>query len=125
MRVKPNSIPAWKAVLCLKHYRTDLDVFTIPAPWTGLTVVTGLDHNSCVLVDHYDGAVARLIDMPFADLKDDMQEALNMVANDWSIVETRLKAAEFSGDAGKWAKVTLSSTASGLAGWEYRTSLLA
>src|SRR5450631_1084438 len=31
----------WKTVLCLKHYRPDLDVFTIATPPTGLTVVTG------------------------------------------------------------------------------------
>ena len=33
----------WKTVLCLKHYRPDLDIFTVAAPWSGLTVVTGLD----------------------------------------------------------------------------------
>jgi len=82
----------WKTVLCLKHYRPDLDVFTIAAPWTGLTVVTGLDPASQVLVDRYDEAVARFIDLPFSALKDDMQGVLNMVPNDWAVVEARLTA---------------------------------
>ncbi len=83
----------WKVVLCLKHYRPDLDVFTIAAPWTGLTVVTGLDRKSRVLADRYDDAVARFIDMPFSDIEGRHDEALNLVANDWSVVEARLKAA--------------------------------
>ncbi len=33
----------WKTVLALKHYRPDLDIVTIAAAPTGLTVVTGLD----------------------------------------------------------------------------------
>lgn len=82
----------WKTVLCLKHYRPDLDVFTIAAPWTGLTVVTRLDPKSRVLVDRYEEAVARFIDLPFAGVKDDMHEALNMVPNDWAVVEPRLGA---------------------------------
>jgi tetratricopeptide (TPR) repeat protein len=82
----------WKTVLCLKHYRPDLDVFTIAAPWTGLTVVTGLDAGSRVLVDRYDEAVARFIDLPFAEVKDNMHAALNLVPNDWAAVEARLVA---------------------------------
>src|SRR5262249_52007614 len=75
----------WKTVLCLKHYRPDLDVFTIAAPWTGLTVVTGLDPRSRALADCYDEAVARFIDLPFAEVKDDMDERLNMVPSDWAV----------------------------------------
>jgi hypothetical protein len=82
----------WKVVPCLKHYRPDLDVFTIAAPWTGLTVVTGLDPTSRVLEDNYDEAVARFIDAPFADIQDRLDSALNIVSNDWSVVEARLKA---------------------------------
>jgi tetratricopeptide (TPR) repeat protein len=82
----------WKTVLCLRHYRPDLDVFTIAAPWTGLTVVTGLDPSSRVLANNYDEAVARFIDMPFSDIQDRLDSALNIVSNDWNIVEARLKA---------------------------------
>src|SRR5262249_12247348 len=44
----------WKTVLALKHYRPELNVFTIATPWTGLTIVTGVDPASRVLVDNYD-----------------------------------------------------------------------
>ena len=82
----------WKAVLCLKHYRPDLDVFTIATPWTGLTVVTGLDPVSRVLADRYDEAVARFINLPFSEIEGRFDDALNLVPNEWDIVEARLRA---------------------------------
>ena len=82
----------WKTVLCLKHYRPDLDVFTIATPWTGLTVVIGLEPNTPSLADRYDDAVARFMDVPFSDIEKCMGSALNIVPNDWRVVEARLKA---------------------------------
>lgn len=81
----------WKTVLCLKYYRPDLDVFTIATAWTGLTLVTGLDPTSRVLTEKYDEAVARFIDAPFSDIENRLDEAFNIVPNDWSIVQSRLK----------------------------------
>jgi hypothetical protein len=81
----------WKTILCLKHYRPELDVFTIAAPPTGLTVVTGLDPTSRVLTEKYDEAVTRFIDMPFSDIENHLDEALNIVPNDWSSVGYLLK----------------------------------
>ena len=82
----------WKTVLCLKYYRPDLDIFTIATPPTGLTVVTGLNPASRVLADKYDEAVARFIDAPFSEIEGNLDLALNMVANDWRVVEKRLRA---------------------------------
>ena len=82
----------WKVVLTLKHYRSDLDVFTIATPPTGITVVTGLDPTSHVLTDSYEEAIARFIDAPFSDIENRLDDALNIVPNDWRTVETRLKA---------------------------------
>jgi hypothetical protein len=82
----------WKTVLCLKHYRPDLDVFTIATPWSGLTVVTGLDAASRALPDRYDEAVARFIEMSYSDIQNRPEDAFNIVPNDSAIVETRLKA---------------------------------
>jgi tetratricopeptide (TPR) repeat protein len=82
----------WKTVLCLKYYRPDLEVFTIATPWTGLTVVAGLDPTSRVLSENYDEAVARFIDTPFSAIELDLGVALNIVPNEWKPVESRLKA---------------------------------
>jgi hypothetical protein len=73
----------WKVVLCLKHYRLDLDIFTIPAAPAGLTVVTGLDPTSLVLKGKYDEAVARFVDAPFSAVEGVLETELNLVPNDW------------------------------------------
>lgn len=81
----------WKTVLCLEHYRPELDIFTIPTPPTGLTVVTGLDPASRVLTEGYDEAVARFIDTPFSAVETEIETMLNVVPNDWNLVQLRLK----------------------------------
>jgi tetratricopeptide (TPR) repeat protein len=82
----------WKILPCLKAYRPDLEIFTIETAPTGLTVIVGLDPSSGVLADAYDEAVARFIDMPFADIEDRLYAMANVVANDWDLVSDRLKA---------------------------------
>jgi glycosyltransferase involved in cell wall biosynthesis len=82
----------WKTVLCLKHFRPQLDVFTIRTPPSGLTVVTGLDPLSRTLRDRYDEAIDRFARLPFGDIENDLAGALNSVANDWNAVRTRLAA---------------------------------
>jgi glycosyltransferase involved in cell wall biosynthesis len=82
----------WKLVPCLKHYRPDLDVFTIPAPPTGLTVVVGLDPSSRVLLDRYDEAVDRFGGAPYADMVTRQATELNVVTHDWEGVRSRLAA---------------------------------
>ena len=86
----------WKAVLCLKHYRPDLDIFTIATPWTGLTVITGLDPASRILVDRYKEAVEQFVAMPYAKIKNRLEDALNVVPNSWDIVAARLKQANIT-----------------------------
>jgi glycosyltransferase involved in cell wall biosynthesis len=82
----------WKTVLCLRHYRPDLDVFTIATPPTGLTLVTGMDPRSRIFTEGYDEAVGRFVDMPYSDIVNSMEGKLNIVPNDWPLVEARLKA---------------------------------
>ena len=81
----------WKIVLCLKHFRPDLDIFTIATAPTGLTVVSGLDPTSRVLSDNYDVAVARFLDTPFSAIEAIRDVVLNVVPNDWSAVRSRLE----------------------------------
>jgi hypothetical protein len=87
-----NTGDVWKLVLCLKELRPDLEIFTIATAWSGLTLITGLDPSSRVLKDGYDGAVSKFMALPFSAIEDCMEASLNMVANDWTVVETRLKA---------------------------------
>jgi len=89
----------WKTVLCLKHYRPDLDVFTIATPWSGLTVVCGLDPHNRVLAEQYGDAIAQFADLPYSAIADRSDTALNIVPNDWREVEARLKARGIIGDA--------------------------
>lgn len=82
----------WKTIICLKHYRPDLHIFTIAAPPTGLTVVIGLDPTSRVLAEHYDEAVDRFLETPFSAVEGRLDDAVNMVPNDWTVVARRLEA---------------------------------
>ena len=81
----------WKTVLCLKHFRPDLDIFTIAAPWSGLTVIIGLNPSSRILVERYDEAVEQFKALPYASFANRLQEMLCLVPNNWDIVSARLK----------------------------------
>jgi hypothetical protein len=81
----------WKMVICLRHYRPDLDIFTIATPPTGLTIVTGLDPTSTTLRGKYEEAVARFLDAPFSPIERNLETALNIVPNDWDVVRSRLE----------------------------------
>ena len=81
----------WKTILCLKHYRPDLDIFTIATRPTGLTVVTGLNPTSRVLIDKYAEAVSRFIDTTFSAVEGTLETILNLVPNDWNLVQSRFK----------------------------------
>jgi hypothetical protein len=81
----------WKIVLCLKHYRPELDVFTIATPWTGLTVVTGFNVESRLFANSCEEVVSRFVNKPFSDIESNLESELNIVANDWAIVQARLK----------------------------------
>ena len=82
----------WKVILCLKHYRPDLEIITIAAPPTGLTLITGMDPSSGVLAARSDEAIARFIDMPFSAIASTAGTALNIVPNDWNFVQNHLDA---------------------------------
>jgi len=47
----------WRIIPCLKTFRPDLHIITIPAKPSGLTIVTGLDPESHVLSEHYETIV--------------------------------------------------------------------
>jgi len=48
----------WRIIPCLKTFRPDLKIMTIPTYPSGLGVVTNLDSSSTVLSDNYDEILA-------------------------------------------------------------------
>ena len=82
----------WKVVLCLKHYRRDLDVFTVATAPSGLTLVAGLDPSSRVLADALSEARSRFTDLPFSEVEGRLNEAVELVPNDRQAVAARLRA---------------------------------
>jgi hypothetical protein len=82
----------WKSVLCLRHYRPDLDVVTIATPWSGLTMVTNLDAASSVLRDNFEDAVSHFADVSYTAVEGKLDTLLNIVPNDWAAVAARLTA---------------------------------
>lgn len=90
----------WKLVPCLAHYRTQLDVFTIATPWTGLTVITGFAEGDSGLAECYDEAVERFIETPYQSLEQARDSTLKVVANDWNAIQPRLEPLKPPGAAG-------------------------
>jgi hypothetical protein len=80
----------WKVVICLKHYRPDLEIFTVATPPTGLTLITSLDSSSRVLAECYDEAIGKFIDRNYADMASRLGDELNIVSNDWGAVAARI-----------------------------------
>lgn len=80
----------WKIVACLRRYRPDLTMLTIPTHPSGLTIVTGLDPESNVLADQFGQAVADFIAAPakpvalvggtFGDVTNDSKMLLSWLA---------------------------------------------
>ena len=95
----------WKTVLCLKHYRPDLNILTVATPWTGLTVVTRLNPESRVLVENQDAAIAQFSDMTYSEIENNLDAALNLVPNDWRKVETHLNAQGILGTDGTGVQI--------------------
>ena len=80
----------WKLILCLKQYRPDLAISVVDCPPTGVGIVTALDPTSTALHDHYDEIYAAFIDLDYSVLDEDKEAMLNLVPNDWGLVQTLL-----------------------------------
>ncbi len=77
----------WKLVLCLKHYRPDLDIITLPASPSGLTLVGNLNPRSPTLRDNLDEAIARFEQYDFNAFQENQSGVLNIVPNEWESFE--------------------------------------
>jgi len=70
----------WKLILCLKQYRQDLKVITLPCPPTGLAVITSLDPSSTVLPDSLDAIYNEYISLDFSTIEHDRERKLNLIS---------------------------------------------
>lgn len=81
----------WKVVPCLKKYRPDLTIFTIPSPPTGLCVVTNLDSNSTLLSENYDEILEEYIPLDYNYIDKNKAEMLNIADNNWEKIQKRIR----------------------------------
>jgi len=70
----------WKILPCLRLFRPDLSLLTIPTAPTGLTLIGGLRPDAPAI----DGAAAAALyrDLPFSALQNDPVRILSLTAND-------------------------------------------
>jgi hypothetical protein len=80
----------WKVIPCLRDFRPDLNVLTIPTPPTGLGVVSRLDSRSMVLTDRFDEIVSRYLLLEFEPDEGRRRKDALMIANDWQQIVIRL-----------------------------------
>lgn len=81
----------WKIIPVLKKYRPDLNIITIPAPPTGLAVITGLDPTSKVLGESLVDIAEEYMSMNFDALGQEKDEILNVVYDDWPSIQARIR----------------------------------
>lgn len=80
----------WKLIPCLKKYRPELRIHTVPTPPTGLAIIRGLDPRSSVLRDNLARISDEFTALPYSFLDDDKQGRLNLVTNDWPAIRALL-----------------------------------
>jgi len=70
----------WRIIPCLKTFRPDLKVMTIPTKPSGLGVVTNLDAASTVLSDNYDDIVRYYLTLNCPESFDERRVVCNVVS---------------------------------------------
>jgi len=80
----------WKVVPCLKRYRPDLTIFTIPSPPTGLCVVTNLNPDSNVLSENYENIIEEYVPLDYDYIANNKNEILNIAESEWQEIQKRI-----------------------------------
>ena len=68
----------WRIIPCLKTFRPDLKIVTIPTKPSGLGVVTNMDATSTVLTDNYDEIVRYYLSLNFPESIDLLRAVCNV-----------------------------------------------
>jgi hypothetical protein len=89
----------WKVILCLRRYRSDLQVAVVDVPPTGLGVITNLNPSSTILPGQLDRLYGEFVPMEYDDLvAAGGAAALNCVGHDWTTVAGLLPSRPYDGD---------------------------
>jgi hypothetical protein len=73
----------WRIIPCLKTFRPDLQIATIPTKPSGLAVITGLDPGSTVLSENYPAIVDYYLGMKLPESASDRFRLLSVRMDDW------------------------------------------
>ncbi|MBF0445047.1 MAG: class I SAM-dependent methyltransferase [Magnetococcales bacterium] len=80
----------WKVLPCLMKYRPDLAIIIIPAPPSGLAIITCLDAKSTILDKGYSGFVEEFKGLTFEEFEKIRDSSFDMVTNDWEAIEKQI-----------------------------------
>lgn len=84
----------WKIIPCLKHYRPDLDILTIPSPPTGLAVITHLDPTSTVLKENMHAIIDEYLPLDYDYIGKEKDSILKVMYDEWPSIQARIKMNE-------------------------------
>jgi GT2 family glycosyltransferase len=73
----------WRIIPCLKTFRPDLRIMTIPTRPSGLTIVTGMDPESQILTQHYETIVKYYAGVNLPTAMSERFALLNVHQSDW------------------------------------------
>lgn len=76
----------WRIIPCLKTFRPDLQIATIPTKPSGLAVVTGLDPGSTALSENFQAIVDYYLGLKLPESAADRFRLLNVRMDDWDAV---------------------------------------
>jgi len=79
----------WRLIPCLKAFRPDLKIMTIPTKPSGLGVVTNLDSNSTVLIDNYDEIVSYYLTLRCPESFEQRRIVCNVESADEEFIKER------------------------------------
>jgi tetratricopeptide (TPR) repeat protein len=83
----------WRIIPCLKTFRPDLTLVTIPTKASGLGLVTNLDSTSTVLTDNYNKIVEYYLTLHCPEQYDERCVVCNVVPADEQYIRTLLSSA--------------------------------
>jgi tetratricopeptide (TPR) repeat protein len=73
----------WRIIPCLKTFRPDLRISTIPTKLSGLAVITGLDPASTALSENYQAIVDYYMGLKLPESAEDRFRLLNVNKDGW------------------------------------------